>query len=179
MPTAAWRSTSAHCDAGSWACSKTIRAARSRSSGEYLVRLDIGSTLSQKEPSRKLGTLQSPLIFLPASVLGVLVGYLPAFKVLMVWVYDRTGSLPIAMLMHVSTTADLFLRIGGRGVGRRCSGRRGQERAALATTAPESGGVKEAGRRRRTLRVAAIQMIAAPGESESNRARAETLGAAQ
>ncbi len=35
--------------------------------------------------------------------------------------------------------------------------------------------MKEAGRRRRTLRVAAIQMIATPGESESNRARAETL----
>jgi hypothetical protein len=35
--------------------------------------------------------------------------------------------------------------------------------------------VKEAGRRRRTLRIAAIQMIAAPGEPESRRARAETL----
>lgn len=35
--------------------------------------------------------------------------------------------------------------------------------------------MKETGRRRRTLRVAAIQMIATPGESESNRARAETL----
>ena len=35
--------------------------------------------------------------------------------------------------------------------------------------------MKEAGRRRRTLRVAAIQMIATPGESELNRARAETL----
>ena len=35
--------------------------------------------------------------------------------------------------------------------------------------------MKEAGRRRRTLRIAAIQMIAAPGEPESRRARAETL----
>jgi membrane protease YdiL (CAAX protease family) len=32
------------------------------------------------------------------------VGILPAFRVLMVWVYDRTGSLLVAMLMHVSLT---------------------------------------------------------------------------
>jgi len=30
---------------------------------------------------------------------------LPAFRVLMVWVYDRTRSLFVAMLMHVSLTA--------------------------------------------------------------------------
>ena len=33
------------------------------------------------------------------------VGILPAFRVLMVWVYDRTGSLLVAMLMHMSLTA--------------------------------------------------------------------------
>jgi membrane protease YdiL (CAAX protease family) len=33
------------------------------------------------------------------------VGILPAYRVLMVWVYDRTGSLPMAMLMHASLTA--------------------------------------------------------------------------
>jgi membrane protease YdiL (CAAX protease family) len=32
------------------------------------------------------------------------VGILPAYRVLMVWVYDRTGSLLAAMLMHVSLT---------------------------------------------------------------------------
>jgi membrane protease YdiL (CAAX protease family) len=32
------------------------------------------------------------------------VGILPAFRVLMVWVYHRTGSLLVAMLMHVSLT---------------------------------------------------------------------------
>jgi hypothetical protein len=42
-------------------------------------------------------------------VIGVLVGYLPAFRMLMVWVYDRTGSLLIAMLMHVSLTASLLI----------------------------------------------------------------------
>jgi uncharacterized protein len=38
---------------------------------------------------------------------GVLftVGVLPAFRVLMVWVYDRTGSLLIAMLMHAGLSA--------------------------------------------------------------------------
>ena len=48
-------------------------------------------------------------IFLPASLFGVLVGYLPAFRVLMVWVYDRTGSLLVAMLMHLSITASLLI----------------------------------------------------------------------
>ncbi|HVZ39358.1 MAG TPA: CPBP family intramembrane glutamic endopeptidase [Candidatus Kapabacteria bacterium] len=33
------------------------------------------------------------------------VGVLPAYRVLMVWVHDRTGSLPIVMLMHASLTA--------------------------------------------------------------------------
>lgn len=35
----------------------------------------------------------------------VFVGILPAFRMLMVWVYDRTGSLLVAMLMHASLTA--------------------------------------------------------------------------
>ena len=39
----------------------------------------------------------------PALVLAVqLFSFLPAFRVLMVWVYDRTGSLLVAMLMHAS-----------------------------------------------------------------------------
>ena len=33
------------------------------------------------------------------------VGILPAYRVLMVWVYDRNGSLLVAMLMHLSLTA--------------------------------------------------------------------------
>jgi membrane protease YdiL (CAAX protease family) len=40
-------------------------------------------------------------IFVPA----VLFTWLPAFRVLMVWVYDRTESLLVAMLMHVSLVA--------------------------------------------------------------------------
>jgi membrane protease YdiL (CAAX protease family) len=48
-------------------------------------------------------------IFLPVSVVGVLIGYLPAFRMLMVWVYDRTGSVFVAMLMHVSLTASLLM----------------------------------------------------------------------
>ena len=37
------------------------------------------------------------------------VGVLPAYRVLMVWVYDRTGSLLVAMLMHASLTASTHL----------------------------------------------------------------------
>lgn len=42
-------------------------------------------------------------IFLPGVLFAV--GVLPAYRVLMVWVYDRTGSLLLAMLMHASLTA--------------------------------------------------------------------------
>jgi membrane protease YdiL (CAAX protease family) len=39
-----------------------------------------------------------PLVLL----LGQLFSWLPAYRVLMVWVYDRTGSLLVVMLMHAS-----------------------------------------------------------------------------
>jgi membrane protease YdiL (CAAX protease family) len=48
------------------------------------------------------GTLSVP------NLLGALIfsfGILPTYRVLMVWVYDHTGSLLIAMLMHFSLTA--------------------------------------------------------------------------
>jgi membrane protease YdiL (CAAX protease family) len=47
--------------------------------------------------------------FLVATGLFVLVGQLPAYRVLMVWVYDHTGSLLLAMLMHASLTASTFI----------------------------------------------------------------------
>jgi len=50
-------------------------------------------------------------IFVPTWLLGILVGQLPAFRVLMVWVYDRTGSLLGAMVMHVSLAASTFILI--------------------------------------------------------------------
>jgi membrane protease YdiL (CAAX protease family) len=50
------------------------------------------------------------------STLGL--GMLPAYRVLMVWVYDRTGSLLIGMLMHVSLTGSLIiLRPAATGMG--------------------------------------------------------------
>jgi len=49
----------------------------------------------------------SLLLFLPQFLFYV--GVLPAYRVLMVWVYDRTGSLLLAMLMHASLTASLPL----------------------------------------------------------------------
>jgi membrane protease YdiL (CAAX protease family) len=42
---------------------------------------------------------------LPLALLLLQLSWLPAYRVLMVWVYDRTGSLLVAMLMHVSLTA--------------------------------------------------------------------------
>ncbi|HLO27759.1 MAG TPA: CPBP family intramembrane glutamic endopeptidase [Anaerolineales bacterium] len=47
----------------------------------------------------------SPLI----SLAVLLFSHLPAFRVLLVWVYDRTGSLLVAMLMHVSQTATTLI----------------------------------------------------------------------
>jgi membrane protease YdiL (CAAX protease family) len=47
---------------------------------------------------------------LPLTVLLVkLFSWLPAYRVLMVWVYDRTGSLLVAMLMHASLTATAMI----------------------------------------------------------------------
>ncbi|MEN4041158.1 MAG: CPBP family glutamic-type intramembrane protease [Anaerolineaceae bacterium] len=45
----------------------------------------------------------SPLILL--NQVAFYVGVLPAYRVLMVWVYDRTTSLLVTMLMHASLTA--------------------------------------------------------------------------
>jgi membrane protease YdiL (CAAX protease family) len=46
----------------------------------------------------------------PALYLVVLLfSVLPAFRVLMVWVYDRTESLLVAILMHVSLTASTLI----------------------------------------------------------------------
>jgi membrane protease YdiL (CAAX protease family) len=45
-------------------------------------------------------------VFLPAYLFTFLVGQLPAYRVLMVWVYDRSSeSMLLAMLMHASLTA--------------------------------------------------------------------------
>ena len=48
-------------------------------------------------------------IYLMATAMGVFVGYLTAFRILMVWVYDRTDSIFVAMLMHASITASLLM----------------------------------------------------------------------
>lgn len=45
-----------------------------------------------------LDLLLPPLIFY--------IGVLPAYRVLLVWVYDHTESLPVVMLMHASLTAN-------------------------------------------------------------------------
>src|SRR5215207_533432 len=61
-------------------------------------------------PSSSLSGGLSLSLFLPAYLFTFLVGQLPAYRVLMVWVYERTGgSLPLAMLMHASLTASTFI----------------------------------------------------------------------
>jgi membrane protease YdiL (CAAX protease family) len=52
------------------------------------------------------GTLSLALL-LPSLLFYVAV--LPAYRMLMVWVHDRTGSLLLAMLMHTSLTASLLI----------------------------------------------------------------------
>jgi membrane protease YdiL (CAAX protease family) len=44
-----------------------------------------------------------------AILLARLFSWLPAYRTLMVWVYDRTGSLFVAMLMHVSLVASTLI----------------------------------------------------------------------
>ncbi len=47
----------------------------------------------------------STAAFSLALLLGRLFSWLPAYRLLMVWVYDRTGSLLVVMLMHASLVA--------------------------------------------------------------------------
>jgi membrane protease YdiL (CAAX protease family) len=51
----------------------------------------------------------SPAIVLTVSGLSFLFGQLTPFRLLMVWVYDRTGSLLVIMLMHASLTAGTLI----------------------------------------------------------------------
>ena len=48
-------------------------------------------------------------MFLPVSTVGVLTGYLVAFRILMVWVFDHTDSTLVAMAMHVTLTASVLI----------------------------------------------------------------------
>jgi hypothetical protein len=48
-------------------------------------------------------------LWLADAVVGTLVGQLVAYRVLMVWVYEHTQSLLLAMLMHASLAAFTFI----------------------------------------------------------------------
>jgi len=101
-----------------------------------------------------LGSRNSSGTVPPALYLAALLcSFLPAYRVLMVWVYDRTGSLPRGdahareshgqRALHPPAcgdrggSLDLLPRIGRRDVGRGRCGSRGQPRAAISTTAFE------------------------------------------
>jgi membrane protease YdiL (CAAX protease family) len=64
------------------------------------------------------GTWHFPLFWEPDSFTGPLpltvllvrlYSWLPAFRLLMVWVHDRTGSLPLAMFMHACLVANQLI----------------------------------------------------------------------
>ena len=48
-------------------------------------------------------------LFWITTALSVFVGYLTAFRILMLWVYDHTESLFVSMLMHLSFTSSLLI----------------------------------------------------------------------
>ncbi|MBN2115811.1 MAG: CPBP family intramembrane metalloprotease [Anaerolineales bacterium] len=57
-----------------------------------------------------LGSIRSAGTFLPGLYLSVMLfSFLPAYRVLMVWVYDQTGSLSLTMLMHAPLTASQLI----------------------------------------------------------------------
>ena len=66
--------------------------------------------------SGSLAGTDSVAIFV-AGFLAFYLGALPAYRVLMVWVYDRIQSLPLAILMHASLSAStLILQPQGTGM---------------------------------------------------------------
>jgi hypothetical protein len=109
-----------------------------------------------------------------------LFSFLAAYRVLMVWVYDRPGSLLVAMLMHASLTASTRilqpLDVAGMravtyglvlaAVAPHCRARDGQQRATLATNAPAARGVK--GHERLNRRIEAQNSCQALGSRTVN-----------
>ena len=65
--------------------------------------------LSNLWASRAVAGELATSAYLTATAIGVFVGYLTAFRVLMVWLYARTESLLLGMLMHVSLTVSLLI----------------------------------------------------------------------
>jgi membrane protease YdiL (CAAX protease family) len=47
----------------------------------------------------------NPTVYAVLAGISFLIGQLPPFRVLMVWVYEKTGSLLVMMVMHFSLTA--------------------------------------------------------------------------
>ena len=67
-------SIAAHCDGCSGPCSRTIRTARSRTSGEYLVGRPIEPILSTNGPSDQPGTIHASNFVFMNSVQSDLLG---------------------------------------------------------------------------------------------------------
>jgi membrane protease YdiL (CAAX protease family) len=58
--------------------------------------------------SNYLGSTDSWILFV-AGFLAFYLLALPAYRVLLVWVFDRTGNLPVTMLMHASLSASTLI----------------------------------------------------------------------
>jgi len=57
-----------------------------------------------------MGSVRSSEEISPVIYLAILLfSFLPAFRILMVWIYDQTESLIIIMLMHASLTASILI----------------------------------------------------------------------
>lgn len=56
-------------------------------------------------PSGVYSAPLSPAVYIAVRTINFLVGGLVAFRVLMVWIYDRTQSLLVLILMHIGLTA--------------------------------------------------------------------------
>ena len=52
---------------------------------------------------------ETPLAIFVAGFLIFYLGALPAFRILLVWIYDRTGNLPVVMLMHASLSSSTLI----------------------------------------------------------------------
>jgi membrane protease YdiL (CAAX protease family) len=78
--------------------------------GVLVVGLNVGLFWGLWHAPLFLGSAKSSGGVPPALYVAVLLfSILPAFRVLMAWVYDRTGSLLVAMVMHGSLTASTLI----------------------------------------------------------------------
>lgn len=78
--------------------------------GAWHLLVAVWGSSKEDEPGVFSATIFLPQILFYAAVL-------PAYRILMVWIYDRTGSISAAMVMHASLTASLPLALAPSATG--------------------------------------------------------------